>query len=276
MDQLSKQDIKKLLKEHQAQPIKRLGQNFLIDKTAIRKTIEAADIGQEDVLVEIGPGPGVLTREIAEKAKKVIVIEKDPKMVEILDKSLKGFKNIEIVKGDALKTELGSMYSYKVVGNLPFYLTAPIIRLFLEKENPPKDMTFIVQKEVGQRICAKPPKMSILAVSVQVYAKPKVISYISKGSFWPSPKVDSAIIRISDTGLNPKIDRELFFKIVKAGFSQPRKQLANNLSKGLGIAKEKAVQLLSRSKIEPSQRAETLKIEDWLSLLEDFYKNKGF
>lgn len=276
MDQLSKQDIKKLLKEHQAQPIKRLGQNFLIDKTAIRKTIEAADIGQEDVLVEIGPGPGVLTREIAEKAKKVIVIEKDPKMVEILDKSLKGFKNIEIVKGDALKTELGSMSSYKVVGNLPFYLTAPIIRLFLEKENPPKDMTFIVQKEVGQRICAKPPKMSILAVSVQVYAKPKVISYISKGSFWPSPKVDSAIIRISDTGLNPKIDRELFFKIVKAGFSQPRKQLANNLSKGLGIAKEKAVQLLSRSKIEPSQRAETLKIEDWLSLLEDFYKNKGF
>jgi 16S rRNA (adenine1518-N6/adenine1519-N6)-dimethyltransferase len=273
MNQFSRQNIKSLLQKYKTKPIKRFGQNFLIDNSAIKKTIEAAELKSGDVILEIGPGPGVLTQELAKIAKNVIAIEKDIKMVEILKETLKELSNIEIVQGDALKMDIIHISSpYKVIGNLPFYLTAPIIRKFLEADNPPKEMTLIVQKEVGQRICAKPPKMSILAVSVQIYARPKIISYISKKSFWPSPKVDSAIMKISNIGPNQDqgIDRDLFFKIVKAGFSQPRKQLINNLSKGLEIEKEKAQKWLLKNKIEPSQRAETLKIEDWLKLLKDF------
>ena len=277
MNQSSKQYTKNLLQKYKAQPIKRFGQNFLIDQSAIKKIIEAADLKSNDIVLEIGPGPGVLTQELAKKAKKVIAIEKDIKMIEIIKETLKEFNNIEIIQGDALKIAYNQLPSpYKVVGNLPFYLTAPIIRQFLESDNPPEEMTLIVQKEVGQRICAKPPKMSILAVSVQIYAEPKIVSYISKRSFWPSPKVDSAIIKISKIGLNQEINKDLFFKIVKAGFSQPRKQLINNLSKGLEMEREKSEKWLLKNKIEPSQRAETLKIEDWLKLLEDFSKNQEF
>lgn len=277
MDQFSKQNTKALLKKYNAQPVKMFGQNFLIDQSAIKKIIEAADLNPNNIVLEIGPGLGVLTQELAKGAKKVIAIEKDTKMVEILQESLKGFNNIEIIQGDALKmTDIQPVSSYKVIGNLPFYLTAPIIRQFLEAENPPQEMTLIVQKEVGQRICAKPPKMSILAVSVQIYSQPKVVSYISKKSFWPSPKVDSAIIKISSirSSQSQGIDKDLFFKVVKAGFSHPRKQLINNLAEGLEMDKEKVRQWLLKNKIEPAQRAETLKIEDWLNLLQNF-KNLG-
>ncbi|TFG35923.1 MAG: ribosomal RNA small subunit methyltransferase A [Parcubacteria group bacterium] len=276
MNNFSKQDTKNLLQKYNTQPIKMFGQNFLIDQSAIKKIIEAADLKPNDIVLEIGPGLGVLTQELAKRAKKVIAIEKDFKMVEILKETLKGFNNVDIVQGDALKeTHVRPILPYKVIGNLPFYLTAPIIRQFLEAENPPQEMTFIVQKEVGQRICAKPPKMSILAVSVQIYAQPKIISYISKKSFWPSPKVDSAIIKISNigTGQSQGIDKDLFFKVVKAGFSQPRKQLINNLSKGLVMEKEKAGKWLLRNKIEPSRRAETLSVDEWLDLLHSFSKN---
>ena len=266
-----------MLKKHGISPLKRFGQNFLIDQSAIKKIIDAANVNSEDIILEIGPGTGVLTQELAKRAKKVIAIEKDIKMIEILRETLKEFSNIDLMQGDALKMANNQLISpYKVIGNLPFYLTAPLIRQFLEKENPPREMTLIVQKEVGQRICAKPPKMSILAVSVQLYAHPRIISYISKKSFWPSPKVDSAIIKISITDSNQEIDKDLFFKIVKAGFSQPRKQLINNLSKGLGMERAKAEKWLLRNEIEPSQRAETLKIEDWLKLLKDFLKNQDF
>ncbi len=258
-----------MLEEHQICPSKRLGQNFLVDKEAVKKIIEAADLELEDVVLEVGPGLGVLTQELAKKVKKVIGIEKDPKMIEILQKTLKDFKNIEIVRGDVLK--INPKYhipnnKYKVVGNLPFYLAAPVIRQFLEVENPPKEMVLVVQKEVGQRICAKPPDMNILAVSVQIYAKPVIVSYISKKSFWPSPKVDSAIIKITINKKQLTTDQNLFFKIVKAGFSQPRKQLINNLSKGLNLGKEKIQNWLSKNNVQPTQRAETLKVQDWINM----------
>ncbi|MEK7503426.1 MAG: rRNA adenine dimethyltransferase family protein, partial [Patescibacteria group bacterium] len=164
---------------------------------------------------------------------------------------------------------------YKVVGNLPFYLTAPVIRMFLEmKEVRPLSLTLVVQKEVAQRICAQPPKMSILANSVQFYADAEIVSYISKNSFWPQPKVDAAIIKIIP---NPQLagsflanDEDLFFKIMKAGFSQPRKQLANNLSKGLKIDKIETGEWLTKNNIKPEQRAETLNLSDWINLTENF------
>lgn len=262
---------------YKIKPIKRLGQNFLIDKQVIKKVIRTANLQSKDVVLEIGPGTGVLTQEIAKTAKKVIAVEKDPNMCEILKQALRDFKNVKIVNKDILKNyELRIMnYEYKVVANLPFYITAPVIRKFLESKNPPKEIILIIQKEVAQRICAKPPKMSILALSVQFYAKPKIISYISKKSFRPIPKVDSAIIKITPC-VKPSLaqNKDKFFRIVKAGFSHPRKQLANNLANGLALSlpnglklnKEKVNDLLSKNNIQPTQRAETLTINDWIKL----------
>jgi len=269
--------LKNLFKRYKIYPSKRLGQNFLIKKEVVGKIIEAANLQKKDIVLEIGPGAGTLTQEIAQRAKKVIAVEKDKKMVVILKEMLEGWnvKNVEIVWGDILKIENGLMVKwlngYKVVANLPFYLTAPLIRKFLESENPPKEMILVVQKEVAQRICAKSPDMNLLAVSVQFYAKPEIIDYISRNNFWPQPKVDSAILRISRICTNlPRINTNLFFKIVRSGFSQPRKQILNNLAKDLNLNKEKVKAWLLKNKIQPSQRAETLLIKDWLFLTKSF------
>ncbi|MBA7626866.1 Ribosomal RNA small subunit methyltransferase A [subsurface metagenome] len=258
-----------MLKKQGIRPIKRLGQNFLINKGVLKTVIEAASLSSEDTVLEIGPGTGVLTLALAEKVKKVIAVEKDIRMIKILKETLKGFKNVEIIQGDILKLSL-KIKNYKVIGNLPFYLTAPVIRKFLElTEVNPQSMVFIIQKEVAQRICSKPPRMNLLAVSVQLYADPKIISYVSKKSFWPQPEVDAAIIKITPNSLLIRGD-DLFFKIVKAGFSQPRKQLINNFSKGLKMNKEETKNWLRKNKISPTQRAETLKIEDWLKLTKSY------
>ncbi len=283
MNLTSKTTISDLLKRYNAAALKGLGQHFLIDKGVLIKIIEAANLGPEDTILEIGPGIGVLTQELAKKTEKVISIEKDPKMVEILKETLLKFKNIEVIEGDILKLlnpELKNQklklqlknQKYKVVANIPYYLTSHLIRGFLEIDRPPLEMILMIQKEVAKRICAKPPGMNLLAVSVQFYSKPEIISYVSKSSFWPKPKVDSVIIKIAPL-INPDrklINVNLFFKIVKAGFSQPRKQLINNLSKGLNLPKEKTEKWLRKNKILPQQRAETLSIEDWKNLVKGF------
>lgn len=263
--------IKDLLKKHEAKPLKNLGQNFLIDRQVAKKIIEAADLSPSDNVLEIGPGFGTLTSMLAPKIKKIIAIEKDPKMPEALRETLKDFNNIEIIQADILKLDPKTylLSPYKIVANLPYYITSPLIRKFLESvELSPTLITLMVQKEVAQRICAKPPNMSILAISVQFYAEAKIISYVSKKSFWPQPKVDSAIIKIKpQVKTNKKeINNDLFFKVVRAGFSQPRKQLINNLSKELKIDKIKTREWLLKNKIQPTQRAERLNVEDWIAL----------
>jgi len=267
---------------YKVKPIKRLGQNFLIDKQVIKKVIRTANLLPKDIVLEIGAGTGALTQEIAKIVKKVMAVEKDPRMCEALKENLKDFKNVEIVQRDILKlSETRSLLTDRdrvsVVANLPFYITAPVIRKFLESKNPPKEMILIIQKEVAQRICAKPPKMSILAVSVQFFAKPKIISYISKKSFYPIPKVDSAIIKITPCANCAKLglaqNKDKFFKIVKAGFSHPRKQLANNLTNGLKLNKQKINGLLLKNNIKPSQRAETLTIQDWINLFNSIHNS---
>lgn len=285
MNLLSVNEIKTLLNKYDAQPSKSLGQNFLINKNVLQKIIDAADLKSTDVILEIGPGIGTLTKELAQKVKKVIAVEKDRKMVEILKKTLKEFKNVEVINGDALKTDFKFWKDYKLVANLPYYIASPVIRKFLEIEKQPKTMVLMLQKEVAQRICANPPDMNLLAVSVQFYAEPKIISYVSKNCFWPSPKVDSAVIKIiplssrrgPSSAVRGRASNQLFFKIVKAGFSQPRKQLAGNLAKNLlGEAKEKPrdkkqVEIwLVTNKISPQQRAETLSIADWINLIKTF------
>lgn len=273
-----KKYIQNLLKKYNIYPSKKLGQNFLINKKVYRKIIKAANLQKKDFVLEIGPGIGNLTRELAQTVKRVIAVEKDLKMAEILKETLKNYKNVEIIFGDILKIKNWKFKNkkFKLVANLPYYIVSPVIRRFLEEKNPPKEMILMVQKEVAQRICASPPDMNLLAVSVQVYAEPKILSYVSKNSFWPRPKVDGAIIKITPYGkksMNIKFlsrKKNLLFKIVRAGFSQPRKQILNNLAVGLNLNKEIIKSWLSKNNIQPIQRAETLTVGDWLSLAKNF------
>lgn len=292
MDLTSQKTVKKLLNKYSARPKKGLGQCFLVSKKVFEEIIETTGLKSDNIVLEIGPGIGNLTLKLAEGAKKVIAVEKDPKMCEILKDVLesKKIKNVEIVNEDILKISNYqlSISNYKIVANLPYYLTSPVIRKFLETDNPPELMVLMIQKEVAQRIIAKPPKMSVLAVSVQFYAEPKIISYVSKKSFWPSPKVDSAIILLKIKNWKLEIDTGLFFEIVRAGFSQPRKQLLNNLSRlrqdydgqakklalrrsnRLKLDKDLIISWLLENNIEPKQRAETLSITDWINLTKTF------
>jgi 16S rRNA (adenine1518-N6/adenine1519-N6)-dimethyltransferase len=277
MTHFLREQAKNLAKDYGFPPSKGLGQNFLVDESVIRKTVESAEIEDEDTVIEIGPGLGFLTKSLVCRTKQVIAIEKDPRMAKVLKDLFPEDKNLEIIESDARKFDPPrGLTKYKVVANLPFYLTAPIIRRFLETaEQKPQKMVLIIQKEVAQRITAKPPEMSILAVSVQLYAKTKILSYISKSSFWPSPKVDAAIIEITPfakLGLT-KTETELFFEVVKAGFSQPRKQLANNLSKKLKLNRGEVESWLLNNNVQPERRAETLSLEDWLKLTKSFKIN---
>lgn len=270
-----KTTIKNLLQEYNIRPNKLMGQNFLINPRVLQKIIETADL-KNDIVLEVGPGLGTLTQELAKKAKKVIAVEKDKQMNEVLKETLKDFKNVEIIEGDILKIlkqkpSILKSSKYKVVANIPYYLTSPLIRMLLESANPPEEIILMIQKEVAQRITAQPPKMNLLAVSIQFYAQPKTISYVSKASFWPEPKVDSAIIKISNIEKIKEIDQERFFKIIKAGFSSPRKQLANNLSEKLKIDKGEIKSALAKCGLNPQARAESLRIEDWILLIQLLY-----
>jgi len=269
MDLLSPKVIKELLAKYKTKASKGLGQNFLIDKNILNKIIESADIKPGDIILEVGPGIGALTQKLAENGGKIIAVEKDKTMIEILKETTKNFNNIKIINADILKYQLPTT-NYKVVANIPYYLTSPLIRKFLESKNPPQEIILMVQKEVAQRICSKPPDMSLLSVSVQFYANPKIIFYVLKSCFWPAPKVDSAIIKIKP-GEKYNISADLFFKVVKAGFSQPRKQLVNNLTtlkslNGVKLTKEFVSGWLFKNNIKPNQRAETLNISDWVNL----------
>ena len=268
-----------LLKKYKIRPNKRLGQNFLISKTILREIIKAADLKPSDIILEIGPGLGILTKELAKKVKKVIAVEKDKKLADILKKELDNnkIKNIQVINQDILKFKSSSFNlkeSYKLIANLPYYITGPVIRMFLESTKPPELMVLMVQKEVGKRICASPPKMSKLAVFSQFYGKPEIVKFVSKKSFRPQPKVDSVILKIKPLILTDKrlikTDRKLFSKIVRAGFSQPRKQLINNFSKSLEISRKEVEKWLKENKIQPSQRAESLTVENWIDLANEY------
>ncbi len=262
---------KKIQKNNIVIPKKRLGQNFLSEIGVIQKLVAATAIQPGETILEIGPGTGNLTAELLKTGNPLLAIEKDREMVAILKEKFKDSKNFQLAEGDALAFDETKIAApYKIAANLPFYMAAPLIRKFLESANLPDSLTVIVQKEVAQRICAQPPKMNLLANSVQFYAQPKIISYISKGCFWPAPKVDCAILHLAPLSREGerynKTAVEKFFQTMKAGFSQPRKQLANNLTKELKLDKEKTNCWLLANNINPRQRPETLSIENWISL----------
>jgi len=249
------------IRDRGIKPKKSLGQNFLIDENIVKKIVRTAGVDKNDIVLEIGPGTGILTRELAKKAKKVITIEKDEGLAALLKEE--GMKNVEIVTGDALKCFPEMKKEYKVVANIPYYLTSFLIRKFLEMENKPREIVLLIQKEVAQRICARPKGMNLLAVAVNYYAKPEVAAFVSKNCFWPKPKVDSAIIRI--TPIKRKRS-DLFFALVRTGFSHPRKQLANNLSVGLNIKKERIEDALEKNGLNSKARAQELSVDDWIKL----------
>ncbi|MDX1535313.1 MAG: 16S rRNA (adenine(1518)-N(6)/adenine(1519)-N(6))-dimethyltransferase RsmA [Candidatus Spechtbacterales bacterium] len=254
--------IKEQFEKYGLNPNKVLGQNFLVDDDAVSTLIDAARIQKEDTIIEVGPGTGVITQELIKHAKQVTVVEKDPDMVHLLKEKFKNTKNIDIVEGDILKFKPPNS-NYKIIGNPPYYLTARLFRHFLEEvDTPPSSIAVIIQKEVAEKISAKKDKMNLLAVSVQLYGEVGMIKKVSRSSFWPQPNVDSAILTV-DNIQKPSIDEKKFFRLVRAGFSSPRKQLANNLSFKLKINKAKVEKDLKHINIEPSRRAETLTIEEW-------------
>jgi len=271
------QNPKQLLKNLGIKPSKKLGQNFLIDNLVLKKIIEAAELNSNDIVLEIGPGLGILTLELAKRVKKVIAIEKDKTLCQVLQNLLtvRRVNNVKIINKDVLQISNFKFLisnripnpNYKIIANLPFYITSPLIRKFLEIKNPPQLMVLMVQKEVAQRICAEPPQMNLLAVAVQFYAQPKIITHVSKNSFYPQPKVDSAIIKIIPKPI-PKIDTEKFFKIIKGGFSSKRKVLINNLSRELKIENYKLKIVFDQIGLGQKLRAENLSINDWLNLYE--------
>jgi len=265
MDLSLKGELKRIFNEKGLRPSKKLGQHFLISKAPVFKLIEAANLNENDAVVEVGSGTGVITEEILKKGvKSLIAVEKDGRLAEILKQKLNGFDNLEILREDALKMK-EPQGRYKVLGNIPYYLTVPLIRKFLNSKNKPELMVLMIQKEVGERICAKPPKTNFLAVLIQFSSFPKIMMKVKKDSFFPTPKVDSVILRIILKKETEELDYNLFLKVLRAGFSSPRKQILNNL-RGLNLQKQEIESLLQRLNINPKLRAEDLRLEDWVQI----------
>ncbi len=262
-------------------PRKRLGQHFLRDPHHLARIADAADLGPGDVVLEIGPGTGTLTEVLLRRGATVVAVELDERLVSLLREKFAGVDRFHLIPGDILdiapdavvEHALGIQGPYKVVANLPYYITSAIMRHLLEAKHPPTLVVVTVQEEVGRRMCASPPHMSLLAVSVQFYGRPRIVHRIPRGAFYPVPKVNSAVVRI-DVYEQPVVDvpdRDTFFRVVKAGFGQRRKQLVNALAAGLGMSKATARALLQTSRIDPRRRAETLSLEEWARLSWAFY-----
>ena len=257
---------------------KRLGQNFLQDASTLEKIADAAGITSEDEVLEIGPGLGSLTRYLAVSAKKLTVVELDTDLIPPLQAVLTPHPNVQVVQGDILELSIAELIKqpgYIVAANIPYNITSAIIRHLLESNIKPRRIVLTIQKEVAERICAGDGKMSLLALSVQVYGEPEIVAKIPASAFHPIPKVDSAILRIH-IHKEPLIPPELlgvFFKLVKAGFGQKRKTLRNSLSSGLQISAADAESLLIASNIDPMRRAETLTMDEWKNISSVYTKN---
>lgn len=249
---------------------KSLGQNFLINTGVIARIIETAELNSNDTVIEVGPGTGNLTRALAERAGKVIAIEKDHRLISSLVSLEKQYSNLETLEADCLemsKDFLSSLPSkYKVVANLPYYITSHFIRNIFEEWPQPELIVLMVQKEVAQRIMSRPPDMNLLALSVQYFSEPSIVMRVSKGSFRPIPSVDSAIIKLRPKGAAEPQEKDALFRLLKAGFAEKRKMLINNLTAHLKIDKKRALEIFELCNISAKVRAEELSLDTWLNL----------
>jgi 16S rRNA (adenine1518-N6/adenine1519-N6)-dimethyltransferase len=248
-------------------PNKQLGQNFLINEGIADQIIDAAVLTREDTVLEIGPGTGVLTDRLVRVAGQVLAVEKDYDLVDKLRKRM-GQKNLKLIHQDALWFDLSLLDKYKVVANIPYNITSPLIRKFIEQEPRPELLILMVQKEVAERICAKPGDSSrgLLTLIVEFYAEAEILFEVGRKEFLPAPKVDSAVIKITPKTQLPEIEPKLFFQVVKAGFSSKRQQIHNSLSGVLHLEKDVVTKLLSDSNIDTKMRAEALTQEQWIKL----------
>lgn len=276
--------IKEICQQIGLVPTKSKGQNFLVNDKVIEKIIEAADLKSDDVVLEIGPGLGILTEALAKKVKKVIAIELDKKLVAYLKEKFVQQKNIEIIQGDILSPEV-NLYirkklvigsGYKLVANLPYQITGAVLRKFLSEEPKPKLMVLMLQKEVIERVLDKNKKSAIISLVVKLYGQPKMVGFVSKNNFWPKPKVDSAILKIdlykkNKFELDPE-EEQNFIKVIKTGFAHPRKQVASNLSK-IWSRPMVELALVQAGKIA-IDRAEDIKIEDWYTIYRYIYEGR--
>jgi 16S rRNA (adenine1518-N6/adenine1519-N6)-dimethyltransferase len=261
---------KNLLDFHAIDPKKSLGQNFLHDPNALEKILTVADVQPSDTVLEIGPGTGQLTEVLAKAAKRLICVEIDQRMQPILEAQFGAMPHVEFVWGDFLTFDPVALAGedYVVVANVPYYITSAILRHLLEQPIRPRRLVMTVQLEVAERVCAKPNDMSLLAVSVQYYGKPTFAGKLNAAAFWPRPDVDSAVLRI-DTYPTPPLEvpsDAAFFKMVKAGFSQKRKQLKNSIAATLRWDSAQITELGRLSGVELTRRAETLTLKEWAAL----------
>ena len=267
------ESIPALLKRYGLKPQKGLGQNFLSDPGSLQKVIRAADIQPEDTVLEIGPGLGSLTHLIAQTAARVIAVELDSHLVEALEDILQPYPHVELIQADILEVNLNELFSkpgYLVVANIPYYITSALLRQLLEARHAPARLVLTIQKEVAERICAEAGDLSLLALSVQVYGQPEIMDTIPAGAFYPAPKVDSAVVRVEifPEPLIPREHLDMFFSLIKAGFSQKRKTITNAISAGMRWDKGKTAELLVKSSLDPKRRAQTLSMDEWKRLVE--------
>lgn len=262
---------KMLLERHGIDAKKSLGQNFLHDPNMLDKIVASAELFPDDTVLEIGPGTGALTERLAAVAGRVIAVELDERLRPILEERLYAFDNVETIYQDILTVNIGAVIGerpYVVVANVPYYITSAILRLLLEDSPRPRRLVLTMQQEVAERIIAKPGDMSLLAVSIQFFGKPRLVTRINPAAFWPRPDVDSAVLRVDiyDQPIVNVPSEKTFFRVVRAGFSQKRKQLKNAISSGLSLSNKDAGQLIERAGIDPQRRAETLTLDEWASL----------
>jgi len=262
-----------LMRQFDIKPRKSLGQNFLLDPVILDQIIQAAGITKDSDVLEIGAGLGSLTLSLARSVRQVTAIELDNNLIPVLKQVLSSCSNVNLIHGDILETPVESLNlqpGYFVVANIPYYITSAVIRHLLESKARPARLLLTVQREVAQRICAAPGDLSLLALSVQVYGKPSITGRLPAGAFYPPPAVDSACVRV-DIHPEPLIPVErlnLFFRVIKAGFSQKRKTLRNSISAGLAFRTDKTAVLLQAAEIDPMRRAETLSIPEWDRLVQ--------
>ena len=277
-----------LVRRHNLNLKKSLGQNLLVDSTHLARIADAADLETTDTVLEIGPGLGALTHHLAERAGRVVAVELDQRLMPILRTEFADRPHVSFIHGDILELSPAELIQmprpdepatasaaepYKVVGNLPYYITSAVLRHVLESLPPPMLAVLLVQQEVAQRMVAQSGAMSLLAVSVQFYARPRALHKVPAGAFLPRPNVDSRVVRLDVRAqpVVPDVEPARFFQVVRAGFSQRRKQLRNSLSAGLSCTKGQADHWLTSSGIEPRRRAETLSLQEWGMLTRTVY-----
>ncbi|MBT3689796.1 ribosomal RNA small subunit methyltransferase A [bacterium] len=264
-----------LLKVNHVRPNKLKGQNFCIDQNVLDRMVEVAQLEKDDLVLEAGPGFGFLTLELLKKVKRVVAVELDTNLIKPLNEFAKLHNNLEIINKDILKLDLNDLKStdYKIVANLPYSITSRFFKIFLNLELKPTTITVLIQKEVAERIVAKPGSMSLLAISIQLYGDPTIEEIVQKDSFYPVPKIDSAILHIKNIRkyeFEDIVSEKVFWQVVKSGFSAKRKQLHNNIKNSLHVSDELTSKIFNKSCLSKKIRAQDLKIGDWLKLAKSY------